>query len=64
MEFMKRNGMTKRDFKKYLEDNNIVITEQYLGRVMLDRVPPGPAFKKIFKQITGVTLVDGLIEDK
>jgi hypothetical protein len=58
------NRMTQVAFVRWLKDRGIVITQAFLSE-MLRGVRPagGPKFKRAFKEITGITLVEGLIEE-
>ena len=60
--WMSRRGMGQKDFSKWLDSKGITVSPQYLNDVLNGRRHPGPKFKLVFKEITGVTLVDGLVE--
>jgi hypothetical protein len=61
-EYMEEKRWTQVAFLAWLESKGIIITPQYLGDVLHGRRNAGPKFKQVFKEITGKTLVDGLIE--
>ena len=62
--WMWKNRMRQADFVRELEMRGILITQAYLHQMFTGIRPPGPKFKEIFKEITGITLVDGLVEEK
>ena len=61
--WMLRRRMNQKQFTEWLDSKGISMTPQYLNDVIHGRREPGPKFKQVFKEITGVTLVDGLVED-
>jgi len=61
-EFLAKRRWTQVVFIEWLGTKGITITAQYLSDVINNRRNPGPKFKAIFKEITGITLVDGLVE--
>jgi len=63
-DFLREQRWTQKAFKEWLETKNIIITTQYLNDVLCRRRNPGPKFKAVFYEITGIRLVDGLVEDK
>jgi len=60
--FMERKRMNQVEFAIWLEARGIIISTQYLNDVIHRRRAPGPKFKAVFKEITGITLADGLVE--
>ena len=50
------------EFQRWLEDRGVHMTYTYCRAMTQQKLSPGPKFKQVFKEITGVTLVDGLIE--
>lgn len=62
--WIKDRGMTQNDFVIFLNKKGIAITNQHLSDIFHERRNPGPKFKEVFKEITGATLVDGLIEER
>ena len=50
------------DFRPWLETKGIIISQATCFALVTGKITPGPRFKQVFKEITGVTLVDGLIE--
>ncbi len=61
-EWLKRKRMTPTQFQAWLAENGVEVTREYCRMLTVGKLTPGPKFKAIFKQITGITLVDGLIE--
>ena len=59
-----KNHLRQTDFLEWLSKRGILITPAYLSLMLSGKIAPGKRFKEIFKEITGVTLVDGLIEDQ
>lgn len=62
--YMERRRMSQVAFVAWLDSKGIMISTQYLNDVICGRREAGPKFKDVFKAITGVTLVDGLVEEK
>lgn len=62
--WMTKKKQSQRQFLDWLEIKGILISPQYLCDVLKGKRSPGPRFKKVFLEITGVSLVDGLIEEK
>lgn len=60
---MDRKGKSQRQLSDWLAERGILVSPQYLSDVLRNRRDPGPRFKEVFREITGITLVDGLIED-
>lgn len=52
------------EFHRWLESRGVAITRQYCQQLANGTLTPGPKFKQVFREITGITLVDGLIEEK
>jgi hypothetical protein len=50
------------DFIRWLDARGVLVTKQYLHQLINEGFTPGPKFKAIFREITGIQLVDGLIE--
>lgn len=63
-DFRESRGWTQRRLVEFLESKGITITAQYLNDVLHGRRAPGPKFREVFREITGINLVDGLVEDK
>ena len=62
-DFLAQKRWSQVTFRAWLDKNGVTISTQHLSDVLNGRRNPGPVFKDVFKEITGVTLVDGLIED-
>ena len=64
--YLKRKRLGQKEFAEWLlaPPRGILISPQYLNDVIRGRRDAGPKFKAILKEITGVTLVDGLVEDE
>jgi len=60
----RKHGGNRAAFVRWLEEHGITITGTYLRDMLTDKRPPGPKFREVFHEITGITLVDGLVEDK
>jgi hypothetical protein len=56
--------MTPSDFHRWLELRGVIITRQYCAALLTEKFCAGPKFKQVFQEITGITLVDGLVEEK
>lgn len=61
--WMEKRKMGQREFSGFMASKGITISDQYLSDVLHGRKNPGPKFKEVFREITGINLVDGLIED-
>jgi hypothetical protein len=59
-----RKHLTQAAFVRLLEEKGILVSQGYLFQMMNGDRPPGEKFKSIFKEITGITLVDGLVEER
>ncbi len=64
VKWLARKGWTQVQFQCFLEKNGIIITAQTCSKLVRGEITPGRYFKQVFKAITGVTLVDGLVEDR
>lgn len=62
--WLDRKRMSQRDFIQWLSTRGILISVGYLNEMLTGREMAGPKFIEIFKEITGVSLVPGLVEDK
>lgn len=60
--FISRRKWTQKRFVDFLDSKGITITTAYLNDVLKNRRAAGPKFKQVFREITGIQLVDGLIE--
>ena len=60
----KKKFTTQTQFLDWLCSRGILISPGYLSDAVNGRKLFGPAFKDVFREITGVTLVDGLIEEQ
>jgi hypothetical protein len=63
-DWMAEKKMNQSEFAAWITTQGITLSPQYLNDVLNSRRHPGPKFKEIFKQITGITLVDGLVESE
>jgi hypothetical protein len=61
---MQRKHLSQVEFAAWLESRGILVSTQYLNDVINSRRAAGPKFKEVFKEITGIILVDGLVEEK
>ena len=64
VKWIARKGWTQVQLQSFLGNNGIIITAQTCSKLVRGEITPGRYFKQVFKAITGVTLVDGLVEDK
>jgi hypothetical protein len=62
--WVRRKKMNPTTFHRWLELNGVTITRQYCTELLSGKLSVGPKFKAVFKEITGITLVDGLIESE
>ena len=63
--WLQKNKHTPGSFWHWLDQRGVVVTRQTCHNLFHGHyVAPGPQFKKVFKEITGIVLVDGLIESK
>lgn len=62
--YLKDKRWTQAEFVRFLDEQGITVTTQYLNDVLRGRRNPGPKFIAVFREITGVTLVDGLVEER
>ncbi len=56
--------MSQADFVRWLSDHGITITRVYLSNMLTGKRPPGPKFREMFREIAGITLVDGFVEQR
>jgi len=62
-QYLKGKRWTQKAFVEFLDSKGVTITGQYLNDVLHGRRQPGPRFIGVFREITGITLVAGLIEE-
>ena len=62
VDWVRRKNMNPAKFHRWLEENGVTITRQYCQMLLSGKLCVGPKFKQVFKEITGITLIDGLIE--
>jgi len=60
--WIREQRMSQADFVRWLSDRSITITQVYLSNMLTGKRPPGPKFREMFREITGITLVDGFVE--
>ena len=63
-DWMWRKKMRQADFLRWLEGRGITMIPAYLSMMLTGKIPPGKQFKAVFKEITGITLVDGFVESE
>ena len=61
--WIERHRMNQKQFSAFLSSHGITISPQTCSALVNGRITPGPMFKQVFREITGITLVDGLVED-
>ena len=54
--------MTQVEFAEFLAESDILLSPQTCSKLVRGQITPGAYFKAVFKEITGIELVDGLIE--
>ena len=64
VQWMTRQRKTQRQLVDWLETKGIIVSPAYLNDVIRMRRAPGPKFKAVFRELTGIELEDGLIERK
>ena len=62
-QYIRGKGWTQAQFVRHLESKGITITAQYVNDVLCGRKKPGKCLIEVFREITGFTLVGGLIEE-
>ena len=60
--WLTERGMSSTTFQRWLSERGIEITRAYCDAMTKQKLSPGPKFKQVFREITGIQLVDGLIE--
>ena len=63
-EFMARKRWTQRELVRFLDENGVIISAQYLNDVLNNRRAPGQKFKQVLSELTGIRFVDALVEDR
>jgi len=58
-----RRKMSQREFAAFLSGRGVLISPQTCSALVAGKITPGPMFKKVFHEITGIKLVDGLVEE-
>jgi len=62
--WLTERGMSSTTFQRWLSGHGIEITRTYCDAMTNQKLSPGPKFKQVFREITGIQLVDGLVEDE
>ena len=62
--WVKDQGLTPGSFWRWLESRGVTITRQTCHNLYHGNKEPGEQFKAVFKEITNIQLVDGLIEQR
>ena len=62
LRWITKQRLSQADFRRWLETNGIIISQATCHALWTGKITPGPCFKLVFKQITGIDLMDGLIE--
>ena len=62
-QFLRDKRWTQIAFVRWLESKGVLISAQYVNDVICHRRDPGPKLIAVLKQITGIRLVEGLVED-
>ena len=61
--FMARKRWTQRELVRFLDENGVIISAQYLNDVLNNRRAPGQKFKQVLSELTGIRFVDALVEE-
>lgn len=56
--------MNQRGFMDWLAEREIIITPATCSLMVAGKITPGPKFKGVFRKLTGIQLVDGLLEEE
>lgn len=62
--WLSKHRMNPTTFAAWLDERGITISREYARQMVDGKLTPGPKFKAAFREITGITLVDGLVEDE
>jgi hypothetical protein len=62
VDYVRRRFGSTTEFHAWLEEHGIAITRTYCDAMIRGRLTPGPKFKQVFEEVTGIRLVDGLVE--
>ena len=63
-QFLADKRWTQIELVRWLASKGVLISAQYVNDVLRHRRDPGPKLIAVFKEITGVRLVEGLVEDR
>ena len=59
--WLKRKRMGQAEFIRWLEDREVTISRATCSLLVNGKITPGPMFKKVFQEITGIELLDGVV---
>ena len=62
-EFVARKRWSQRELVRFLDENGVIISAQYLNDVLNNRRAPGRKFKQVLSELTGIRFVDALVEE-
>ena len=62
-EFVARKRWSQRELVRFLDENGITISSQYVNDVLNNRRSPGQKFKQVLSELTGIRFVDALVEE-
>ena len=62
-EFVARKRWSQRELVRFLDENGITISAQYVNDVLNNRRAPGRKFKQVLSELTGIRFVDALVEE-
>ena len=62
-EFVARKRWSQRELVRFLDENGITISAQYVNDVLNNRRSPGQKFKQVLSELTGIRFVDALVEE-
>ena len=60
--WIEKRRMSQKAFAEFLTSRGIDVSPQTCSALVHGRITPGPKFKAVFRELTGVELEDGLIE--
>lgn len=62
-DWLRDNKMTQKRFMNFLAVRGLIISPQTCSALANGRITPGPKFRSVFKEITGIGLHAGFVEE-
>ena len=62
-DWLRKQRMGASEFQRWLDKRGITVTRQHCDQLVKGK-SSGPRFSDAFYKITGIRLVDGLVEDR